>query len=175
MARTGVPIPTLDPPWPEGQEIAVVIAQAASPGWRRLTHDAAAAAQPGGHSFPLDEAPRSRDSTADDDLTAFLYRHEDRVGGYLCLASRLITGFRSPTTGYRPTLDTARIIWPSILIVWVDTELRRQGIARRLVVAAAQHADVVPSSMGWAEPFTDNGYLLAQSIAPGGLWITDYS
>jgi GNAT superfamily N-acetyltransferase len=173
MVRTDVPIPSLDPPWPEGQEIAVVIAQAASPGWRRLAHDTAAAGQPGGHSFPLGEPARSRDGAADD-RAAFLYRHEDRVGGYLCLASRLITGYRSSTTGYRPASDTERIIRPSILIVWVDTRLRSHGIARRLVIAAAQYADVMPSSMGWAEPFTDSGYLLTQSITPGGLWITDY-
>jgi hypothetical protein len=61
MARTDVPIPRLDPPWPEGWEIAVVIAQAASPAWRRLTRDAAVAAQSGGHSFPLGEPTRSRD------------------------------------------------------------------------------------------------------------------
>jgi len=174
MAGTDVPIPGLDPTWPESREIAVVIAQAASPGWRRLAHDAAAAAQPGGHSFPLGEPTRSHDGAADD-RTAFLYRHEDRIGGYLCLANRLITGYRSPTTGYRPASDTERIIRPSILIVWVDTPLRSHGIARRLVIAAAQHADVVPSALGWGEPFTDNGYLLAQSIAPVGLWITDYS
>lgn len=169
-----MPISNLDPPWPEGQEIAVVIAQEASPAWRRLAHDAAAAAQSGGHSFPLGEPVRWPDSAADD-RTAFLYRHEDQVGGYLCLANRLITGHRSPTTGYRPASDTERIIRPSILIVWVDTPLRGHGITSRLVIAAAQHADVVPSDIGWAEPFTDNGYLLARSITPGGLWITDYS
>lgn len=98
MARTGVPIPSLDPPWPEGQEIAVVIAQSASPEWRRLTHDAAAAAQPGGHSFPLDEAARSRDSTADD-LTAFLYRHEDRmVMSSACVAPSIRSAARGRIT-----------------------------------------------------------------------------
>jgi hypothetical protein len=31
------------------------------------------------------------------------------------------------------------------------------------------------SSLAWAEPFTDSGYLLARSIVPEGLWIADYS
>jgi hypothetical protein len=29
--------------------------------------------------------------------------------------------------------------------------------------------------LAWAEPFTDNGYLLARSMAPNGMWIADYS
>jgi GNAT superfamily N-acetyltransferase len=61
------------------------------------------------------------------------------------------------------------------MIVWVAVELRGRGVARQLVNAAARHAGVTPSSLAWAEPFTDSGYLLAQSITPDGLWITDYS
>ncbi len=34
---------------------------------------------------------------------------------------------------------------------------------------------MTPSGLAWAEPFTDKGYLLAQSIVPDGLWIADYS
>jgi hypothetical protein len=97
------------------------------------------------------------------------------VSGYLCLASRRITGYRPPATGYRPASGAERVIRPCILVAWVDTPLRRHGIARRLVIAAAQYADVPPTGQGWAEPFTDNGYLLAQSMTPDGLWITDYS
>lgn len=29
--------------------------------------------------------------------------------------------------------------------------------------------------LGMGEPFADSGYLLSQAIAPGGLWIADYS
>jgi hypothetical protein len=58
----------------------------------------------------------------------------------------LVTGHRSPSAGYRPQL-----------------------------ARSARHADVAPSGLAWAEPFTDSGSLLAQSIVPDGQWIADYS
>ena len=128
---------------------------------------------PGGRVALAEQSP-GRDG-AEHDRTAFLYRHADRVCGYLCLASRLITGYRSPSTGYRPATDAERVIRPCIMVVWVAVQLRRHGIARRLVDAAARHAGVTLSGLGWAEPFTDSGYLLAQSISPDGLRIADYS
>lgn len=174
MNSTGVPIPALDPPWPSALTIAVVTSSDARPGWLRLAHDVAAAVQPGGHSFPLVGPPPDRDGV-EQDRAAFLYRHADRVGGYLCLADRLVTGYRSPSAGYRPATDAERVIRPCVMIVWVEVQLRGRGVARQLVDTAAQHADVTPSGLAWAEPFTDSGYVLAQSITPEGLWITDYS
>jgi len=149
----------------------VVSSRDAPLGWRRFAHEVAAAGQPEGYSFPSAERPPSRDGGR----TAFLYRHADLVCGYLCLASRLVTGHRSPSSGYRLATDAERIIRPCIMVVWVDTRLRRQGVARQLVDAAAQHAGVTPSSLAWAEPFTDSGYYLAHSVAPDGLWIADYN
>jgi GNAT superfamily N-acetyltransferase len=172
MRSVGVPIPALDPPWPDSQQVAVVTSRDAPLGWRRFAHEVAAAAQPGGHSFP---AERSPDHDADRDRTAFLYRYADLACGYLCLASRLVTGHRSPTEGYRPTTEAERVVRPCIMIVWVDIRMRRQGVARQLVDAAARHAGVALSGLAWAEPFTDNGYHLAHSVAPDGLWIVDYS
>ena len=174
MRSTGVPIPALDPPWPDALKIAVVTSRDARPGWHRFAHEVAAAVQPGGHSFPPAERPPDRDDT-EHDKTAFLYRHADRACGYLCLTSGLVTGYRSLSVGYRHATDAERIIRPCILVVWVDTKLRRRGTARQLVDAAARHARVTPACLAWAEPFTDSGYLLARSIAPDGLWITDYS
>lgn len=106
---------------------------------------------------------------------SFLYRHSDGVCGYLCLASRLVTGYRSPSAGYRHATDAERVIKPCIMVVWVDAQMRRHGAAQQLVEAAARHAGVTPSGLASAEPFTDSGYLLALSITPGGLWIADYS
>jgi GNAT superfamily N-acetyltransferase len=103
------------------------------------------------------------------------YSHADLVCGYLCLASRLVTGHRSPSAGYRLATDAERVIRPCIMVVWVDARLRRQGVARQLVDASARHAGVTPSGLAWAEPFTDSGYHLAQSVAPDGLWIADYN
>jgi hypothetical protein len=40
---------------------------------------------------------------------------------------------------------------------------------------AARHCGTTASDLAWAEPFTDNGYLLARSMAPNGMWIADYS
>ena len=174
MGSAGVPIPALDPPWPDALKIAVITSQDAPLGWRRFAHEVAAAAQPGGHSFPPAERPPGRDG-AGPDRTAFLYRRADRVCGYLCLTSKIVTGYREPSAGYRHATDAERVIRPCIMIVWVDVQLRRHGVARQLVGAAERHAGVEPSALAWAEPFTDSGYLLAQSIAPDGLWIADYS
>jgi hypothetical protein len=132
MRGIGVPIPTLDPPWPDGVKIAVVTSRDV-PQWRRFAHEVAAAAQPVGHSFPLAEPPSGRYG-AEHDRTAFLYRHADRACGYLCLASRLVTGYRSPSDGYRSATHAERIIRPCIMVVWVDVQLRRHGIARQLAI-----------------------------------------
>ena len=166
MHSIGVPVPAaLDPPWPDALKIAVVTSRDERSGWRRFAHEVAAAVQPGGDSFPLTEQPPGRDG-AEHDRTAFLYRHADRVCVYLCLASRLVVGYRSPSAGYRHATDAERLIKPCIMVVWVAAQLRRHGIARQLVEAAARHADVSLPGLGWAEPFTDGGYFLAQSIAP---------
>jgi GNAT superfamily N-acetyltransferase len=174
MRSAGVPIPELDPPWPDALKIAVVSSLDATPQWRRFAHKVAAAVQPGGDSFPLTERPPARGGVQQG-RTAFLYRHTDRVCGYLCLARKEITGHRLPSGGFRRATETERVIGPCVMVVWVDAQLRRRGVARQLVDAAARHAGVTPSSLAWAEPFTDSGYLLAQSIAPDGFRITDYS
>jgi hypothetical protein len=173
MSSAGVSIPALDPPWPDDAVIMVVTSRAA-PGWRSLAHQAAGAAQPGGHSFPLRGQLAVR-GEAEDSRAAFLYRHADRVAGYRCLASKIVTGYRDPSSGFRPATDTERVIRPCVMVMWVDVQLRRHGVARQLVVAAARYANVRPAGLAWGEPFTDSGYLLAQSIVPDGLWIADYA
>ena len=174
MRSTSVPIPALDPPWPEALKIALVTSSDTRLGWRMFAHEVAAAVHPGGDSFPLAERIPPRDGTQHD-RTAFLHRHADRVCGYLCLANRLISGWRSPSAGFRHATEAERIIRPCIMVVWVDVQLRRRDVARQLVDAATRHAGVTPSGLAWAEPFTDSGYLMAQSISPDGLWIADYS
>jgi GNAT superfamily N-acetyltransferase len=169
MSSIGVRIPALDPAWPDDAVIMVVTSRAA-PAWRSLAHEVAATAQPGGHSFPLEEQSASGDR-AEDDGAAFLYRHADWVAGYLCLANEIVTGYRDPSVGYRHATGPERVIRPCVMVVWVDVRLRRHGVARQLVVAAARYANVKPASLAWSEPFTDSGYLLAQSIVPDGLWI----
>jgi GNAT superfamily N-acetyltransferase len=174
MGSTGVPIPELDPPWPDALRIAVVSSIDATLQWRRFVHEVAAVVQSGGDSFPLAERSPARDGTQND-RTAFLYRHADRACGYLCLANRAITGYRLPSGGFRLATEAECVIGPCVMVVWVEVQLRRRGVARQLVDAAARHAGVTPSSLAWAEPFTDSGYLLAQSIAPDGFRVTDYS
>jgi hypothetical protein len=173
MTGAGVPIPALEPPWPDDQEIVVVISDTASPGWRRLAHEMATVVQPGGYSFPLAEC--NPDSDSRDLRRAFLYRCGAHVCGYLCLVDKVVTGYRGASTGYREAVAAERVTRPCVLVMWVAIEMRRRGIARHLVNAAAQYSGVTPSGLAWAEPFTDSGYLLARSTAPDGLWIADYS
>ena len=76
---------------------------------------------------------------------------------------------RDRAAGYRQAADPERVIRPCVMVVWVDAELRRHGVARQLVNAAARHVRVPASGLAWAEPFTDSGRLLARSIVPDGL------
>jgi hypothetical protein len=57
----------------------------------------------------------------------------------------------------------------------VAPEGRRHGVARQLVSEAARHCGTTASDLAWAEPFAGNGYLLARSMAPSGMWIADSS
>jgi GNAT superfamily N-acetyltransferase len=162
-----------NPPWPEGRQIAVVSSSAASFEWRSLVHDVALAAHPGGHSFSVAEhCPRDDGNALE--RKAFLYRQADGVGGYLCLADKIIRGYREDSARYREGVVAERVTKPCVLVVWVAVPLRRQGIARQLVDAAAQYSGVPPSDLAWTEPFTDRGYLLARSVAPDGFCVADY-
>jgi hypothetical protein len=175
MIGNDVPIPVLEPPWPDDLTITVVTSTA-PPGWRGLAHEVAAAAQPGGHSFPLEDDTRGGGhGDPDSSRAAFLYRHAGQVRGYLCLAARTVTGHRELSAGYRQAAAAERVTRPCILVVWVAPGMRRRGAARQLVDAAARHAGTAASALAWAEPFTDSGYRLATSIAPEGMWIADYS
>jgi hypothetical protein len=71
LRGTSVPIPELEPRWPDDLKIAVVTSNDARLGWRRLAHEVATAAQQTGHSFPLAERPPNR-GDAGDDRTAFI-------------------------------------------------------------------------------------------------------
>ena len=171
---SGVPIPDLDPPWPDDATVAVVTSGASPPGWLRLAHQTAAIVQPGGHSFPLAEP--AQDSRPDNlARKAFLYRQAGRVCGYLALANKTVTGYREASARYREIDAAERVSRPCVMVVWVAPEMRQRGVARQLVDAAARDYGLSPSGLAWAEPFTDSGYLLAHSMAPDGMWIADYS
>lgn len=170
---SGVPIPDLDPPWPD-VAIAVVTSSASAPGWRKLAHQATAVAQPEGHSFPLAE-PAQGSRPDDLDRKAFLYSQADRVCGCLVLADKTVTGYREASARYREADRAERVTRPCVKVVWVALEMRRRGVARQLVDAAARDCGVGASGLAWTEPFTDSGYLLARSMTPDGMWIADYS
>ena len=51
MRNEGVPIPDLDPSWPDAMKVAVVVSREAPFEWRRFAHEVAAAVQPGGDWF----------------------------------------------------------------------------------------------------------------------------
>lgn len=89
-----------------------------------------------------------------------LISHGSEACGFLCLASRLTTVYRSPAKGYRQAIDAELVSRPWVMIVWVDAWLRRNGAARQLVDAVARHASR-HLALRWAEPSTDSGYLLA--------------
>ena len=42
MRGRGIPVPALDPPWPDAQKIAVITSRDAPPGWLGLAHEVVA-------------------------------------------------------------------------------------------------------------------------------------
>jgi hypothetical protein len=106
---------------------------------------------------------------------AFLFGQAGHVCGYLALADKTVTGYREPSAHYREAEAVERVIRPCVMVVWVVWRMRRCGVARQLVDAAARHCGVSVSGLAWAEPFTGSGYLFARSTTPNGLWIADYS
>jgi len=95
--------------------------------------------------------------------------------GFRHLQRKAVTGYRDPGAGYRRATDAECVIRPCVMVVWVAAQQRRRGVARDLARVAARQAGVTTSGLAWAEPFTDRGYLLAQSVSSDGLWIVDYS
>jgi GNAT superfamily N-acetyltransferase len=170
---SGVPIPDLDPPWPDDVMIAVVTSDTSPPGWRGLARQAAAVVQPGGHSFPPAESAGGRQRD-DPGRKAFLCRQGGRVSGYLALADKTVTGYRDASARYRKADAAERVTRPCVLVVWVAPAVRRRGVGRQLADAAARDCGIAVSDLAWAEPFTDIGYLLARSVATNGMWIADY-
>jgi hypothetical protein len=173
MTSAGIPIPDLNPPWPAKRTIAIVSSDGSSLGWRTLAHQVVAIFQAGGHSFPL--AENASGSRGGPRRKAFLYRLADQVCGCLVLADKTVTGYREASARYCEAVAAERVIRPCVLTVWVAPEVRRRGAARQLVEEAAQHSGVTVSSLSWAEPFTDSGYLFARSVTPNGMWIADYT
>jgi hypothetical protein len=142
-------------------------------GWRTLAHRVAAVFRVGGDSFPLAEGVSgSGDGSR---RKAFLDRRVGQVCGCLVLADKAVTGCREVSARYREGAAAERVIRPCVLTVRVAPEVRRRGVARQLVAAEAQHSGVTMSSLSWAEPFTDSGYVLARSVTPNGMWIANYT
>jgi GNAT superfamily N-acetyltransferase len=97
------------------------------------------------------------------------------VRGYLALADKTVTGYREPSARYREADSLERVGRACVLVVRVAPEGRRHGVARQLVSEAARHCGTTASDLAWAGPLTGNGYLLARSMAPNGMWIAGCS
>jgi hypothetical protein len=116
MANSGVPIPDLDPAWPDELTIAVVTSGGSPRGWLRLAHQVTAVVQPGVTLFRWQPIPRG--SRGDDPgRKAFLYRQEGRVCGYVALADKTVTGYREPSARYREADSLERVGRPCVLVV----------------------------------------------------------
>jgi hypothetical protein len=61
--------------------------------------------------------------------------------------SKVVTGRRELVAGYRPVSDDERVIRQCVMLAWVAAHLRRRGVARQLVAAAARQAQVATSGL----------------------------
>lgn len=72
--------------------------------------------------------------------------------------------FQKPT-GLRSDLQADPERW-IITFIWVAKELRRQGVATRLVRAASRWSGLQAEEFGWYTPFSKSGLALARIISP---------
>jgi GNAT superfamily N-acetyltransferase len=157
--------------WPP--DTITVIATTGPIAWRRLAYELAQVARRAGrYDFASFPAPIGRGRPDPQHTRALLYCHGDVVAGYLVLVDASTAG-RYHLTGRQHT-DTGRgQLRPTVGLVFVAYHLRRGGIGRALLRAAAEHAAVAPTGLAWWTPFTDAGAALARSAAgpDGGVWI----
>jgi len=170
----GVPIPAaLQTAWPSAA--IAVVTTVSSIAWRRLAYELAQAARREGRydtaSFPV---PLGRGRSDQDSVRtrALLYRHQDVTAGYLVLLDEPTAGRYNLRT--RQSTDAGRgTIRPTVGLVFVACHLRRAGIGRALVQAAAEQAHVTPAELAWWSPFTEDGAALARSVAgsEASVWV----
>jgi ribosomal protein S18 acetylase RimI-like enzyme len=72
--------------------------------------------------------------------------------------------FQNPT-GVKSDLRADPERW-IITFIWVAKELRRQGVATRLVRAASKWSGLQAEEFGWHTPFSKSGLALARIISP---------
>jgi GNAT superfamily N-acetyltransferase len=166
----GQPIPVpLASSWPLGTLAVVTTASPAR--WRWLAYETAEVARrAGGYdaaSFPAPSGQRRPDA---ENTRALLYRHGDAVAGYLVLVDAQTAGRYDLATG-QSTDAGAGEVRPTVGLVFVAYHLRRAGIGRALVQAAAERAHVAPSGLAWWSPFTDDGAALARAVGGQGVWV----
>ena len=74
--------------------------------------------------------------------------------------------------------DEAKYAWnqpnltaPDTLVI-TSHEFADEGTLAKLHGGTRVGGENLSPGLAWSEPFTDSGYLLAQSVNPDGLWIT---
>ena len=168
----GVAVPAgLDAAWPP--DTIAVITTASPIAWRRLAYEIAQVARrAGGYDLASFPAPLGRGSSDAENTRALLYCHGDVAAGYLALVDAPTAGRYQLATRQHTTTGQGQVR-PTVGLVFVAYHLRRGGIGRALIQAAAQHAHTTPADLAWWTPFTDASAALARSAASpdGGVWI----
>jgi GNAT superfamily N-acetyltransferase len=83
--------------------------------------------------------------------------------GYAC--GLLVLWKGGYTRGVKSDLRADPERW-IITFIWVAKELRRQGVATRLVRAASRWSGLQAEEFGWHTPFSKSGLALARIISP---------
>jgi GNAT superfamily N-acetyltransferase len=183
---TGFPIPK-NVPW-LGEDIAVVTATSPIRA-RQLAYACALLPRRENHydfaSFAIG------DGTPDDDNTrAYLYRHQDRVIGFVSVYDTdrarwyPFTDDPEPGPADEPGPPSSREApksvprpgdgapRPAVNVIFTAQIWRRHGVARELVRAISADAGIDLAETAWTTPFSDSGHALARSIGSGGGWLT---
>lgn len=122
--------------------------------------------------------PERKEREWDDDwwehrTTAFVFAREGMAVGHVIVRKRE-RAWVFDRQKNRYTLEEAHegAFW-TIEQIMVCLNARRQGIAKQLIDAAAEHYQMEPHAFSWETPFSPEGFALAQATTQGKtLWIS---
>jgi GNAT superfamily N-acetyltransferase len=115
-------------------------------------------------------------SDADPEVQVFLARQGDRAVGFALLRPRPRWGWWSwddYDAERRPSTPVAPMTSWTVEQVWTLPRVQQQGLAKRILDAAARVVEQPVSSFGWRRPFTPSGESLVRRCCPEGFWVPD--
>jgi GNAT superfamily N-acetyltransferase len=149
----------------QGKRITVVIARSPRPQRNRAEAIASLANLETNYNGGIYHAAQQPD---DSDIHLFLYHERSRALGLAILEKRS-TVWRCRWRNSGPPeceeLKGHEPMW-SVAFLWVHRNVRRTGVARRVLARAMHHLCVSCEHIGWYTPFTDDGRTFVKALCP---------